>query len=106
MCKLRAEFAGFESSPSISVSLPQAANGRSEWPLPRGQFDPPNFRSWPISDRLCALDRSFRSKLSNLTVTVLRVTANGQNRPEAVRGQRPLCSNKKCAIAPTGCQTE
>ncbi len=47
-------------------------------------------RSWPISDRLLTLNRSFRSKLPKLKVTVWPMPANGQRRPQSDGHERRL----------------
>ena len=58
-----------------------SAKGRDERPLTGDHLGNVTGDFWPISDRLFARNRSFRSKLSNLTVTVWPMPANEQKRP-------------------------
>src|SRR6202162_998296 len=55
----------------------------AERPLFGKQLSVSIVRSWPPAVRLFALNRSFRSTLPNLTVTVEPLSANGSSRPGA-----------------------
>jgi hypothetical protein len=57
-------------------SPPGKPTASREWRLSGKQFNTMTGKYWPISDRLAAPERSFGSKLPNLTVPDSRATAN------------------------------